>query len=328
MQSGLDAQVSLGVESTYGTAATLDRHIEFTDEALKRSAERIESKSKRPGAKLLAANRWQEGRVGAEGDLGFEVMTKGQAFLWEHALGQIATSTPAGATTARTHTATLGSLFGKSLTVQVGRPDAAGVVQPFTYKGGKVLTWELANEVDGVATLKLGLDFQDEATDIALATWTGPTAADDLDVPLTWVGGVVTLDGTEFACSSFSLSGTNGFKTDRFFIRSGARLKREPVQNERPAAEGEMSTDFEGLTAYNRFVSGTLATLVGRWEGPEVEAGVPFALEVKATIRTDGETPNVNDDDVIEQTLPFTVVDDGSADGGFSVAVTNDSTAP
>jgi hypothetical protein len=328
LPSGLDAQFGVAEESSYGTIETPTRFYEFVSESIKRNGERIESAGLRPNRRVQSVNGWAQGRVGVEGDVELEHPDRGGALLWKHILGAVNTTQPdvGNAPTVYEHTATLGNLGGKSLTGQVGRPDVGGVVRPFTYSGLKVAEWELSIEVDGTLMLTLTFDGHDEDTDTeGLAVTSYPTGVK----PLYFTGATINLAGAQYDVSEFSLSGSNGLKTDRYFLRgSGTDLKKEPLESEKREYTGELLAEFDGLTAYNRFVNGTTAALTATFEGDTIEDAFKFAVEVNlAVVRFDGETPSVEGAEVLEQPLAYKVLDNGT-DSPVEVVVRDNSATP
>ena len=95
---------------------------------------------------------------------------------------------------------------------------------------------------------------------------------------------------------------------------------------------GNVAAWFEDLTAYNRFVSGTEAALVAKFQGALIESVTPdyyYELEVTANVRFDGDTPEVSGPDELEQRLPYVCVDDGSGpDSAISVLYRTTDTTP
>lgn len=308
IRSGLAAQLGHVAESTYGTGVTVTRFTEFVDESLKLESERMESTALRAGRRVQRLDRWAVNKKGVSGDITYEVASKGFGLLLKHALGSLAITTPGGATTTRLHTVTLGDPWGLSMTVQVGRPDVGGTVQPFTYLGCKVTEWELSLEVDGPLMLKLTYDGRDEVTGTALATATY-AASDEL---LWYTGATLTVGGSAVPVKKVMLKGTNGLKTDRYFI-NGSSLKSEPIAGELSEITGEIECEFNGLTDYNRFVNGTTAALVFTAEGSTIETTHKFGLtSTLPAVRFDGDTPNVNGTDITMLSLPFKVLDNGT----------------
>lgn len=320
--SGLDAQFGLALESTYGTAVTPSQFYEFLSESLALSIERQESEGLRPQRRVTTRDQWLPGRRGVEGDVSMEWPDRGASILARLMLGGASsTTTPSGATTAREHAVQVGVLDGLSATVQVGRPDVQGVVRPFTYPGAKVTEWEISNEVDGFLMASLSLDAQDEATDTALAVASYVANSK----PLNWVGGVVTIGGVEYEVRDFSVAGSNGLRTDRYFLRSGgAEVKREPLETNLREFTGEISADFDGLTLYDLYRQGTVAEIRAKWEGEEIEPGYRFGLEVVLpAVRFDGSTPNVGGPEEIVQSVSYKVLDN-LADPAVQFILTDD----
>jgi hypothetical protein len=307
--SGLDALIQYGVESSFASYETPDRRHEFTEESLSLTEERIESAARRTGSRVLASNRWKRNRKGIEGDVSHEVTSSGFGRLFEHCLGDVATDTPDGGTNSRTHTATIAALTGVSLTAQVGRPDTSGTIQPFSYLGCKVASWELSCDVDGILMLRLSFDGVDEDTSESLESVAAPTD----DELLVFSGATVAIDGTDVDVRAFSLSGENGLATDRYFLRNSS-LKKEQLEAERRLLSGSFEVDFEGMDNYELFSQGTMAEVTALFEAEtEIESGfLPHVLVTLPEVRFDGTTPNVSSDEILTHEMPFTVLDNGS----------------
>lgn len=320
IRSGLAAQIGYVAESTFGTYAAPTRFLDFNSEGIKRESEPIESSGLRASKRVLRSSRWALNHKGVAGDVEHEVTSKGFGLLFKHALGAVVIATPGGGTTSRTHTHTLADPYGLSLTVQVGRPDVSGTVQPFSYLGCKIAEWELSCEIDGILTWKHTLDGRTETTAETLAT-ASYAASDEL---LVWTGCTVTVGGASFDATGFTLAGNNGLKTDRYYL-NGSGLKKEQVAAEMVELSGELTGDFEGLTAYNRFVNGDEAEIVFTAEGSTIEGAIKYGVEVTLpACRFDGETPNVEGPDTLGQTLPFKVLDDGTNEPITLVYTTTD----
>lgn len=308
IRSGIAAQLGFAAETTWGVFQTPTRFLEVNSFAVKNNVERIESAAIRASNRVLRQDRWASNAKGVSGTVELEVMSKGFGLLLKHVLGAVAITTPSGATNARLHTHTLGDQWGLGLTVQGGVPDVSGTVQPFSWLGCKVAEWTLENEVDGILMLTLGLDGATETTAQSLAS-ASYSASMEL---LTYAGGVISVAGSSFDVTSFSLNGNNGLKTDRYHLR-GATTKKEPVPAALVEMTGSITAEFDGLTPYNRFVNGTVASLSAVWTGSQIESGQNYSLTVTLpAVRFDGETPEVGGPDVVMQALPYKVLFDGS----------------
>lgn len=307
MSSVHDAFVGVAEEVTYGTAVAPSRFYEFVSEGLKGVYERVESEGVRAGTKVLRSDRFVPVAKGAEGDLKLEVFDAGFGLLLKHMLGAVST-TGAGP---YVHTATVGDLAGKALTVQAARAAVDGTLHPFTYEGGKVKEWELSNAVDGVLSLSLDMDFEKEtigagAGAYALATPTYPADAK----LLTFVGGVVQIAGADFAVTDASVKGSNGLKVDRFFLGNS---KKEPREEGLREYGFELKGEFESLAHIQRVASataaGAVATVTLTWASPT--AGNELAVTIEAG-RFDEGAVNAEGATLIEQTLSGKALFDGT----------------
>jgi hypothetical protein len=241
----------------------------------------------------------------------FEVTNKDFGFFNKFMFGTNTTTQPnAGSNpTVYDHTGTVTDLqAGPSFTCQVGRPDITGTVQPFTYSGGMVTGWELSNSPGGLLMLRLSMDFQDEATTSpALATASYTASA----TPFSYIGGTITVGGSQVDVKNISFTGTNNMETSRKFLKGNA-LKKQPIENAFREYGGTMTADFNGLTDYARFTAGTTAALVTTWAGATISGSYSYTYQLTSTVRFDGGTPNVAGTDILDLELPFKVVDDGS----------------
>jgi hypothetical protein len=306
--SGISAQLGIAEEVTYGTPVTPVRFYEFISESLKQEIERVESAGLRAGLVMPRSSRWAVGKKTIGGELSLEVATKNFGLWLKHMLGGFAVATPGGATLTRDHTFTPADLTGRSLTVQIGRPDVSGTMRAFTYHGCKVAEFELSAEVDELLTLGVTLLGEDEDTSTALATASYPSG----DALFVFTQGVLQVAGSNQDVKSFTLSGNNGLADDRYFL--GSQLRKNPLEASRREYTGEITAEFESLTAYNRFVNGTEAQLLLTFTGGVIEGAFNFRLLITANVRFDGETPSVEGPDVVGITLPFKCLNSGAGD--------------
>lgn len=310
--SGLDAQLMTSEETVYGTAVTVDRGYEIRSESLSLESQRIESSAIRPGKRVLRSGRWFQGQRSVGGEITMELGTVSFGRWFKHCFGGVATSQPdaTNSPTVYLHTFTPGALP-VGLTVQVGRPDTSGTVQPFTYTGCKVASWTLSSAIGEIVTFAPTLLGRDETTATALATASYPASLD----LLTFVEGSLTIGGSAHEMRSINLQGTNGLADDRYV--HGSRLRNEPLEigsegSQARVYSGTIEGEFQNLTAYNRFVNGTEAELVLLFQGGVIEDALPFEVKITANVRFDGTTPNVPDTNIVMQTLPIKVVDNGT----------------
>ncbi|WP_017974368.1 phage tail tube protein [Actinopolyspora halophila] len=323
--SGISAQLGIAEEVTYGQFQAPDRFYEFVSEELSQEIERVESESLRSGTFMLSSSRWSDGKKNVEGDIELELTRKNQGLLFKHMLGQVATAQPddVGAPSVYTHTFTPGD-FPTGLTVQVGRTAVNGTTHAFSYLGCRVSEWELSAAVEDPVSLTLSLFGRDETTAESLVPVVYPAA----NRIYTFVHGSLTVDGTPVDVKEFSLSGENGLDDERYFL--GSQLRKAPIQAELRTYEGEITTEFNDLTLYNKFVQGQEAALELTFDsGVNIESSYNFQIKITCNVRFDGETPTVDGTEIIEQSLAFTCIDDGSGPGSaVTVELTTDETTP
>ncbi|MFF4818079.1 phage tail tube protein [Kitasatospora sp. NPDC001309] len=294
MASVFDSYIGTVDEVTYGTTVPVSRFYELSKESVSGKYERVESNAMQMGQRVMRADRFAPNPKGADGSLELEVLDRGFAFWLKHMLGNVnvGTKDTDGYTL---FTATIADLAGKSFTAEVGRADASGGLAQFSYPGGKVSSWELSNQVDGVLSLNLDLVFAKEAIRTGSpATPTYPTNAK----LFTFVGGTVTLDSTAFAVSEVSVKTDNGLKDDRWAIGLG---RREPREQSPRKIQFSLKGDFDGMTAYNKasaaLASGTLGNIVLTWQGvapdPSKPLIVPVITVTMPNARFDSAAPNI-----------------------------------
>lgn len=309
IRSGIAAQIGLAAETTWGTYVAPDHWYEFNEEDLALAIEPIESAGLRANNRVLRSDRWAQGQKRVEGTVTMEVPSKSFGLIAKHSLGTATITTPSGATNARLHRHTLGDPYGLGLTVQVGRPGSDGTVHPFSYTGAKVNELTLSNSVDEILTAEIGLVAQNETTSQALASASYPTG----NQVFNWTQGVISIGGGAVGVvTDFEVTVSTGLASERYFL--GASTMSQPIIAEMTEITGTMSVEFDGLTNYNRFVNGTLASISAKWTAATVIEGstYPYVEVTLANCRFDGDTPAVGGPDVVTHDLTFKALYDGT----------------
>ncbi|MGH3834191.1 MAG: phage tail tube protein [Pseudonocardiaceae bacterium] len=319
--SGLSAQLGIAEESTYGTPVTVTRFYEFTTESVQLEIERIESQALRSGTRVQRSDRWSSGQKSVGGDVEMELANKSFGLWFKHMLGGVSSAQPdaGGNPTVWEHSFTPGDLP-TSLTVQVGRTDVGGTTRPFTYHGCRVASWKIEAAVGEIAKVTATLLGEDEDTATGLASASYPSSL----TLMTFVNGVLSLGGSAHDVTSFSLEGDSGLAADRYFL--GSQLREVPLEAEFREYTGELETEFQDLTAYNRFVNGTEAALVLTFTGAAISGAFNFATVITANVRFDGETPTVGGAEIIEQPLAYKCLGNTSASALTVLYRTTDTT--
>lgn len=267
--SGLDAQIGVVQEASWGTPLTPTRFLEFNSETLKRDITWLEPTGLRIGTKYARAARVRQARRSISGDIELEYATKGMGSLVKNMLGSLVGPTQIGITVAYKQIATPGDFRTLGLTVQVGRPEpATGTVRPFTYSGVKIPRWEFMLADNAIPKLKLTLDGKDESTATALATasyLTGATVFDFSQATLTLGGtaataaGETTISGGVAVATilkDIAITGSAPMAADRFGI-GNAGLKAEQLENATPQITGKITAEFGKTELYDVYTAGT-----------------------------------------------------------------------
>lgn len=314
LKSGMAAQVGLKTESTYGTAVTVDRFTPLVSESMTEQIARMESAGIVPGRRVLASQQWAAGDVEVSGDLGFELYQQGAGLWFRHMFGAVST---AGANP-YTHTFTPGDMADDHFTLQIGKPDVAGTVQPFTYSGCKITEWELAAKAGELVTLGVSVSAQALVTGTALATASYATGN---ATPFTFKHASVTVAGSAANVKEISLKGSNQLATDRRFI--GSALIAEPLEAELRTYEGEATMEFESLTQMNYFRNATENALV-----LTITAGASASVTITTNVRWDGSTPEVDGRGVVELKAPFKCVGSTTDASAITAVMVNTDSTP
>lgn len=314
LKSGLAAQVGLKTESTWGTAVAVDRFTPLISESMTEKIERLESAGIAPGARVLRSGQWATGNVEVSGDLGFELYQQGMGLWFRHMFGAVSTS-GAGP---YTHTFTPGDMSDDHFTLQIGKPDVAGTVQPFTFSGCKVTEWELAAKAGELVTLGVSVVGKDLATGTSLATASYGAGS---GLPFSFAHASVTVGGSAAYVKEITLKGSNGLAVDRRGI--GSAYIKEPLEAELRAYEGEMVCEFESLAQMNLFRNGTENALV-----LTIDAGSAAKCVITTNVRYDGSTPEVQGRGVTELKVPFKCLGPSTDAGAITAVLTNSDATP
>lgn len=318
----IEHQLGFGAESTWATAVTPDRFVEFTGESLERRQQIATSAGIRSGRRYGGQGR-RITRNDAGGPVTFEVATTGFGLFFEHLLGDVATvEDEVGA--AWTHTFTPGDLTGKSLTLQKGVDTPGGTVEPFTYPGAKIVSGDFSIDQDGLLMVTLEFDAEQEETATALATasYTTPKI-------FTYSEGTLEVDDVVKANvrSVGSLRVVNNLQTERYFLGNSG-LKNEPINTPFDTLAGSFDVEFQNTTDYyDLFAADTSAKLELIFVGDTIAGTTDETFHVTiADVRFEGETPMIGGPELVFQNIPYVGLDPDSGDAISIAYTTSDST--
>lgn len=195
--SGLSAQAMIKLETTVNTYAAPTSGLLLLDESIKFEKQKIVSNAIIATRRMLSTSQHYPGNETIAGPLHVELSDLGAEDALAMLLGA-PVKTGAGPYV-RTWAGPL-DMYGVSATLQVGRPDDAGVVQPFTWTGCKAPSAEFGLAVGELVTLGMDVVAMNEihvrtvtdgATTNTDATVTSATAVftpDDVGKPISGTG--------------------------------------------------------------------------------------------------------------------------------------------
>jgi hypothetical protein len=325
--SGLDGQVGIKLETVVGTPVTVDKFLEFNSEGFSFDPGFIEPSGLRVGVKFKRGSRLVQSRKMVSGTLELNYATRLMGTLWKAALGSSVTTPSvltAGQSGSQIHQT--GDLLGKSLTVQVGRPQPSDqVVKPHTYSGCKVTDWEWSVSDNDIAKFALSFDGWDEATATALATASFVTPVSEFNFsqntafsiggtigganPLTYTGGTPV----SAIVRSLSLKGTNSFANERFGL-GNAGVKKEQLENGFTTITGTLEAEYLQSEWYTPFKANTSTSLQAKFEGAVIGSSPDKETceFIIPQIRIKNVSPQVTGPDLVTATVEFEVYSDGT----------------
>ena len=148
--AGVGAQLGIATETTFNTYATVARFYEFTSENVQYKKKTAVGQGLRAGGLLPRSQRRVVTTFEAGGDIMLDLPTRGLGLLLSHAMGSAPSPTTVS-TGVYSYTFTLGDVYGRSLSAQVGVPQYGGTVLAKTVTGAKVQSFELGVANGGIA---------------------------------------------------------------------------------------------------------------------------------------------------------------------------------
>lgn len=317
--SGLDAQLGLAAETTWGTGVTPTRFYEFLSESMAMSPTYVDGAGLRAGQRYKRQSRTIQSRRAVSGDFVVEYGTKNMGLLWKHAMGSPLTTPTILVTPAYQQIHVPGDYRGLGLTIQVGRPEpASAVVKPFTYKGCKFSEWEFGVRDGEIPKLTLTVDGRDEDTTTALtaATYTAGVGVFSFTQAQVKLGGTVSTTAglTSVAggvaattiISEMTVHGTTPMSTDRFGI-GNAGLKGQQIENDIPTITGTLAAEFNATELYAAFANNTTQAIQLILTGNAIGAsGSSDLLEITMpACKMKAASPQVGGPDIISMSTDF-----------------------
>ena len=306
--SGIGSQLGIAAETTFNTPVTVTRFYEFTSENLNYNKRVAVGMGLRAGGQLPRSQRRVVTTSDATGDIVLDLPTRGLGLLLAQAMGT--SPSPTTVTTGvYSYTFTLGDVYTRSFTAQVGVPQYGGTVTPKTIGGAKIQGFELGVAVGGIATGKFMVDAVSLTTGISLATASYSTISNLFN----FSQGAITVAGSSVAnIKDFTVTVANTLKGDRYNLGSSG-LKAEQVINGFRKITGKMTAEFTDTTLLSAFLADTTTAIVLTFTGATIALGQSEKLSITIpAAKFDADTPNVAGPGVIDLSMSFEAYDDGT----------------
>jgi len=347
--SGIAAILVAKDEVTYGVAPSLASGInsyEFNNETLELKATKVQGEGLGAGHVYHRTKRRVLTNYDVNGAINMDLPSRNLGWWIRHMIGDY-TETPAQIATSGVYKTVFqpkSNLFGHSFALQKGVPATDATVEPFTYVGCKLNSWEISCSIGAIAKLTLNIDARNElagpfpnggaaasgdplnASTPALATWAGPTTGRGMEV-FHFKQATILSGGTPTGTSPTTLPGETalgqvkdvtlqhalGLDTNRVFLGSSG-FKAEQIENGYRNIGGQFTVEWVSSEAlYNAYAADTTTSLHLTFTGPIAgTSGTNTNLLdiIIPNIRLDGESPKVGGPDIVTQQVAFTGSDD------------------
>lgn len=324
--SGLDAQLGIGAESTYGTRVAPTTFLPFESESLALTQEYIANQPLMSGVMVQPSGYHVSSTRSVEGSIEMLLHDRGMGKLFNLLTGSsVSPATPAGATNARTQTFPIGltSPVGKSVSIQVGRPDTSGTVRPFDYLGTKITEASIAIESGSAATLSLSVDARDEKTDQTLATPTYSASAK----PYGFKNWSISVDGSSHTrVRSLTITIPLNMATDRYHLGNSG-VKDEPLLNAQSELGVSATLEFASLADHTRFRNESVVALVATAQNALIEGSLYYKTEITIpAAKQVSSNPVVAGPDLVTSDVEFRALWNGT-DAPMTIVNTNTDTS-
>lgn len=311
--SGLDGYIGAGVETTYGTPVVPNRFFEFETEGLNFDPNYVQSQQIRKGRFVAPSSRRRQTIRAANGPVTMEVPTKGFGPLLNllHGDTVVPVETPASSGAYKqTHPWGRTAPDGKSSTIVVGKQPTEAAAEAHTFPGSKITSASFSCSREDFLKATLAFDCRDFRDDIAAPTVSYASNVDGF----VYTGGSLLVDGTEVeVVSEWTLNLPLPMKTDRYGL-STSGLKREPKINAYATGDGTIASEWTNTRLTDLFQSGAIVSMVANFQALTPISGViyPRFKVTVPSIGINGETPNIDGPDVLDQSIPFAILDNGT----------------
>jgi hypothetical protein len=314
--SGVGSQFGMKKETTWGTAVTVDKFIEFESATFAGEATYIDALGLRAGRTFGPSSRTKKTTRTAGGELSIIFPQKLGGFFLD--LMVAPTITPIIATgSAYNSTFLIGaSVPTKSATLQVNKPTTAGSDTAFTYPGSVLVSATFGMEVSGLLTAQFTWVCKDETTP-------GTTPVGAALATASYVAGndvwphqemLLTYNAVSVPATSVTWTWEQPYASQRFFLDGSATIAK-PIPNGIATVTGTIAGEYVDQVLFAAQRAGTFAQLVCTATGTVAISGseYPTFTNTFSAVQLRGSSPQVDGPDLLTQSIPFVAKDDGVA---------------
>lgn len=322
-----DCSINIKPEATPLTPVTPDRAFEFIDESLDFNPTIVQGQGLRVGSYMDRSARRVAPVGQGGGDITMEVMSKGFGYWWQACLGTAVSTLVSAGTFQQNHS---WAKSASSLTVQKASIRADGTVDPLTYAGCVVQSFEIGFANSGLVTLKVTLDIAAYATATGFATLTYAASPS-----LFHFGGLTVATGTFTAPTTTALPSAatplanvrnltitcNRNPVDDRFNALGTGTKSAQIASKFDVT-GSFDIEYTSTSQRDAYLAQTAQSLVATAVTTEaLSTGFATLCVALPEIKTDGGgVPMANGTGLIVQTVNFTALDNLTAAQGMWVS--------
>jgi hypothetical protein len=314
--SGIGGQVGFAPETTYGVPVASTKFLPVVKASPKLKLTYAQGTGINAGQLVESASQrlvtTQQGTLSMD----LELQSAGFGYLLQTLMGTSVTPVQQGATAAYLQTHTLADPIGKFLSMQVGIPDTAGVVHPYTATGCKVTEADFSFDINSTTPVisSWTIDAANVVETQALAAASYPTGlrpfvGTDVTIKVGAYGSEASVNGV----TKVDVKIPRPMKTTRFYF-GNAGLKLEPITNARAEISGTIQADYVDKTIWaDRFVSHSSFSLVIEAKGALIASTYyqTFRITLPGCL-IEGDTPDLANEDVVNGAFPFVYRFDGT----------------
>ena len=321
-----DASIGIKKETTYGTAVTVTRWLEYLDSSLTQDNKYVQGKGLRVSKIVDRQARRTLAQVDVKGDIKFEACSSGLGPFFEAMLGSATSTNRSGAIYQQNYVpATTDPM--PSYTIQAGLPPiGGGSTLAHTYDGCVCDKWTISADT-GTGIVQVATSWKGKEL-VTATSYAAPSYAAAPEL-FTFVQGAVSLGvlgtnaftaptttalatigsaATPANITKFTLNGDNGTDDGGRVFGSAGKRGRCPVYGMR-SFTGEFVVEFTDNTWRDYYLNQTALCAIVTFTAPAVGTVTPQLSIAIPAFTLEGDVPSDNAGKVVTTNVKFTVLD-------------------